>query len=178
MRKGTPAQAPTVAVSDLPEARHLRRSLRLSLWRPQRLSHRGSLCPTACTISGAPAVEPSLPGSWCTPKGAICAHTMRQRQRNSWALGNRVLGAYDREHTQTHTHTARARHTLRAHDMGSSARLRVNGVCCVPSHACLSRDAQVQLAATSCEDAKTALALEPNNDYAHHLMGRWHYGGR
>eukprot|EP00967_Tisochrysis_lutea_P040145 scaffold48172_cov26-Tisochrysis_lutea.AAC.1 len=34
----------------------------------------------------------------------------------------------------------------------------------------------VQLAATSCEDAKAALALEPNNDYAHHLMGRWHYG--
>ncbi|KAF5827480.1 hypothetical protein DUNSADRAFT_570 [Dunaliella salina] len=34
---------------------------------------------------------------------------------------------------------------------------------------------KVQLAATSCEDAKTALALEPNNDYAHHLMGRWHY---
>jgi hypothetical protein len=41
---------------------------------------------------------------------------------------------------------------------------------------CLN-DAQVQLAATSCEDAKMALALEPNNDYAHHLMGRWHYGG-
>uniref|UniRef100_A0A7S3VT07 Regulator of microtubule dynamics protein 1 n=1 Tax=Dunaliella tertiolecta TaxID=3047 RepID=A0A7S3VT07_DUNTE len=34
---------------------------------------------------------------------------------------------------------------------------------------------KVQLAATSCEDAKAALALEPNNDYAHHLMGRWHY---
>lgn len=35
--------------------------------------------------------------------------------------------------------------------------------------------AQVTLAAAAAEDAKTALALEPKNDYAHHLMGRWHY---
>ncbi len=35
---------------------------------------------------------------------------------------------------------------------------------------------QVQLARDACDDAKIALDLEPHNDLAHHLMGRWHYG--
>jgi len=34
---------------------------------------------------------------------------------------------------------------------------------------------KVHLAAAAAEDAKQALALEPRNDYAHHLAGRWHY---
>mmetsp|Transcript_32574 Transcript_32574/g.71909 ORF Transcript_32574/g.71909 Transcript_32574/m.71909 type:complete len:443 (+) Transcript_32574:245-1573(+) len=34
---------------------------------------------------------------------------------------------------------------------------------------------KVQLAKDASDDAKVALALEPNNDLAHHLAGRWHY---
>lgn len=33
----------------------------------------------------------------------------------------------------------------------------------------------MSLAHDAAEDAKKALALEPGNDLAHHLMGRWHY---
>ncbi len=40
-------------------------------------------------------------------------------------------------------------------------------LCCWP---------QVQLACDAQGDAQKALELEPRNDYAHHLMGRWHYG--
>jgi hypothetical protein len=35
---------------------------------------------------------------------------------------------------------------------------------------------QVRLAAAAADDAKQALALSPQYDLAHHLMGRWHYG--
>ena len=34
---------------------------------------------------------------------------------------------------------------------------------------------KVKLAHDAREEAVTALALEPSNDLAHHLMGRWHY---
>lgn len=34
---------------------------------------------------------------------------------------------------------------------------------------------KVRLAKEAQEAARTALALEPGNDLAHHLMGRWHY---
>ena len=34
---------------------------------------------------------------------------------------------------------------------------------------------KVRLAHDAREEAVTALALEPSNDLAHHLMGRWHY---
>jgi hypothetical protein len=34
---------------------------------------------------------------------------------------------------------------------------------------------QVQLASAALDDAALALRLEPNNDYAHHISGRWHY---
>jgi hypothetical protein len=49
---------------------------------------------------------------------------------------------------------------------------------CSPSGSCLplARAVQVRLAAAAAEDAKQALALTPQYDLAHHLMGRWHYG--
>lgn len=34
---------------------------------------------------------------------------------------------------------------------------------------------QVRLAKEAQEAARTALSLEPDNDLAHHLMGRWHF---
>lgn len=34
---------------------------------------------------------------------------------------------------------------------------------------------KVQLAKDAADDAATALQLDPRNDLAHHLMGRWHY---
>lgn len=34
---------------------------------------------------------------------------------------------------------------------------------------------KVKLAHDAREEAVTALALEPSNDLAHHLMGRWHF---
>jgi tetratricopeptide (TPR) repeat protein len=34
---------------------------------------------------------------------------------------------------------------------------------------------QVRLAKEAQEAARTALSLEPENDLAHHLMGRWHF---
>ena len=34
---------------------------------------------------------------------------------------------------------------------------------------------KVKLAHDAREEAVMALALEPSNDLAHHLMGRWHY---
>lgn len=34
---------------------------------------------------------------------------------------------------------------------------------------------KVALAADAQDEARRALSLEPNNDLAHHLMGRWHY---
>jgi tetratricopeptide (TPR) repeat protein len=34
---------------------------------------------------------------------------------------------------------------------------------------------KIQLANDAAADAATALRLDPHNDYAHHLMGRWHY---
>jgi hypothetical protein len=33
----------------------------------------------------------------------------------------------------------------------------------------------VRLAKEAQEAARTALALDPGNDLAHHLMGRWHF---
>lgn len=33
---------------------------------------------------------------------------------------------------------------------------------------------QVELAAAAAEDTEAALAADPHNDLAHHLLGRWH----
>ena len=41
---------------------------------------------------------------------------------------------------------------------------------------CITWFSQVQLAGAACDDAKAALEREPRNDFAHHLMGRWHFG--
>ncbi|KAJ9512715.1 hypothetical protein QJQ45_019007 [Haematococcus lacustris] len=40
---------------------------------------------------------------------------------------------------------------------------------------CGDNKLKAQLAREAADDAHKALELEPNNDYAHHLMGRWHY---
>ena len=41
--------------------------------------------------------------------------------------------------------------------------------------ACVFFLGQVRLAKEAQEAARTALQLEPQNDLAHHLMGRWHF---
>jgi hypothetical protein len=46
-------------------------------------------------------------------------------------------------------------------------------LCCVVL--CCAAHPQVRLAKEAQEAARTAVELDPSNDLAHHLMGRWHF---
>lgn len=67
--------------------------------------------------------------------------------------------------------------TLQAIVLDGSAALPHIAACTSMGRLALLSDnkTKVRLAHDAREEAVTALALEPSNDLAHHLMGRWHF---
>lgn len=67
--------------------------------------------------------------------------------------------------------------TLQAIELDGTAALPHIAACTSMGRLALLSDnkTKVKLAHDAREEAVTALALEPSNDLAHHLMGRWHY---